>query len=210
MNELTATAATLRPGPTTEPARTVLAVIDMQNVFGEPGSPWLTPRFAEVVDPVRRLAEAYGPATVFTRFVAPDTPRGAWVPYYEEWSFALQPPDAALWDVVPQLEEPAGRAEQLGRVVSDTTFSKWARLRSIVGADGRLVLCGVSTDCCVISTALAAADDGVEVAVVADACAGVDDDSHAKALHVMGLYAPLVRVVDLAEGLALAPGGDGP
>lgn len=208
MNELNATAATLRPGPTTQPARTVLAVIDMQNVFGEPGSPWLTPRFAEVVEPVRRLAEAYGLDTVFTRFIAPDTPQGAWVPYYEEWSFALQPPDAAIWDVVPQLEDPAARAEQVGHVVSATTFSKWDRLRSIVGADGRLVLCGVSTDCCVISTALAAADDGVEVVVVADACAGVDDDSHAKALHVMGLYAPLVRVVDLAEGLALAPGGD--
>ncbi len=210
MNDLTATAATLRPGPTTRPARTVLAVIDMQNVFGEPDSPWLTPRFAEVLAPVRRLAEAYGPATAFTRFVAPDAPQGAWVPYYEEWSFALQPPDAAIWDVVPQLDDVALQAERAGRVVSATTFSKWHRLRSLVGTDGRLVLCGVSTDCCVLSTALAAADDGVEVVVVADACAGVDDDSHAKALHVMGLYAPLVRVVGLAEGLALAPGGDVP
>jgi len=208
VNDLSATAATLRPGPTTQPARTVLGVIDMQNVFGEPGSPWLTPRFGAVVEPVRRLADAYGPATVFTRFVAPGTPQGAWVPYYEEWSFALQPPDAAIWDVVPQLEEPVALAERAGHVVSATTFSKWGRLRSLVGSDGRLVLCGVSTDCCVISTALAAADDGVEVVVVADACAGVDDDSHAKALHVMSLYAPLVRVVDLAEGLALAPGGD--
>ncbi len=210
MNELPASAATLRPGPAVEPARTVLAVIDMQNVFGEPGSPWLTPRFGEVVEPVRRLAEAYDLDTVFTRFIAPDTPQGAWVPYYEEWSFALQPPDAAIWEVVPQLEDAVARAERAGHVVSATTFSKWARLRTLVGADGRLVLCGVSTDCCVLSTALAAADDGVEVVVVADACAGVDDDSHAKALHVMGLYAPLVRVVDLAEGLALAPGGDGP
>ena len=31
-----------------------LAVIDMQRVFGEPGSPWLAPRFAEIVKPVRR------------------------------------------------------------------------------------------------------------------------------------------------------------
>lgn len=186
------------------PTRTVLAVIDMQNVFGEPGSPWLTPRFAEVLEPVRRLTQAYGPATAFTRFVSPDTPQGSWAAYYEEWSFALQPPDAPLWDVVPQLDDAAARAERAGRVVSATTFSKWDRLRSLVGPGGRLVLCGVSTDCCVISTALAAADDGIEVVVVADACAGVDDDSHAKALHVMGLYAPLVRVVDLAEGLALA------
>ena len=210
MNDLDATAATLRPAPTAEPARTVLAVIDMQNVFGEPGSPWLTPRFAEVVEPVRQLAEAYGDQAVFTRFVAPDTPQGAWVPYYEEWSFALRPPDAPLWDVVPYLDDAAGPAERAGRVVSATTFSKWAQLRPLVGPHGRLVLCGVSTDCCVISTALAAADDGIEVVVVADACAGVDDDSHAQALHVMGLYAPLVRVVDLAEGLRLAQEAERP
>lgn len=199
-----APAATLREAPTGSPTRTVLGVIDMQNVFGEPGSPWLAPRFAEVVEPVRQLAQAYGPATVFTRFVAPDAPQGSWVPYYEEWSFALQPPDAPLWDVVPSLEEPAAAAERAGKVVSATTFSKWERLRPLVGPHGRLVLCGVSTDCCVISTALAAADDGVEVVVVADACAGVDDEGHASALHVMGLYAPLIRVIDLAEALAIA------
>lgn len=33
----------------------VLAVIDMQRVFAEPGSPWATPRFAEAAAGVRRL-----------------------------------------------------------------------------------------------------------------------------------------------------------
>src|SRR5262249_28748582 len=64
---------------------------------------------------------------------------------------------------------------------------------------GPLVLAGVSTDCCVLSTALAAADDGIGVRVVADACAGVDDESHAQALHIMRLYSPLVEVVTLAD-----------
>jgi hypothetical protein len=30
---------------------------------------------------------------------------------------------------------------------------------------------------------------------VGDACAGVDDDSHRQALHVMRLYGPLIEVV---------------
>jgi nicotinamidase-related amidase len=51
----------------------------------------------------------------------------------------------------------------------------------------------------VLSTALAAADAGVEVLVVADACAGVDDSYHAQALHVMDLYRPLVRVTTVTE-----------
>jgi isochorismate hydrolase len=66
------------------------------------------------------------------------------------------------------------------------------------------VLAGVSTDCCVISTALAAADSGVQVVVVEEACAGSDDANHVKALDVMRLYAPLVQVVSLDDALARA------
>jgi nicotinamidase-related amidase len=64
------------------------------------------------------------------------------------------------------------------------------------------VLAGVSTDCCVLCTAVAAADAGIGVRVVADACAGADDESHAGALHIMRLYSPLVDVVTLADVLA--------
>jgi nicotinamidase-related amidase len=169
-----------------------LAVIDMQRVFADPGSDWGTPGFPDVVPAVASLVAAFSPAVTFTRFVAPAAPVGAWVSYYEQWPFALQPPDAPLWDVVPELGAPADTLDA-------TTFSKWGPelAARIGGAD--LVLAGVSTDCCVLSTALAAADAGVAVLVVADACAGVDAVSHAKALHVMGLYEPLVRVVGSEE-----------
>ena len=52
-----------------------------------------------------------------------------------------------------------------------------------------MVLAGVSTDCCVLSTALAAADAGVRVRVVADACAGVSEAGHERALAAMALKA---------------------
>jgi nicotinamidase-related amidase len=61
------------------------------------------------------------------------------------------------------------------------------------------VLTGVSTDCCVLSTALAAADAGCFVQVVADACAGVTDTDHDRALAAMALYEPLIRVTTVAE-----------
>jgi len=48
---------------------------------------------------------------------------------------------------------------------------------------------------------VAAADAGIGVRIVADACAGVDDESHASALHIMRLYSPLVDVVTLADVL---------
>ena len=173
-----------------------LAVIDMQRVFGEPDSPWLAPRFAEIVDPVLRLAEALAPRVVFTRFVAPAQPHGAWREYYGQWPFALQPPDARIYELADPF------AAMAGPTVDATTFSKWGTELAARAGPGPLVLAGVSTDCCVLSTALAAADAGVAVRVVSDACAGIDDESHAKALHVMSLYGPLVEVVTLADVLA--------
>lgn len=178
-----------------------LVVIDMQHIFGDPDSAWRAPRFDQVVAPITDLVGAFAPRVTFTRFVAPAAPGGAWRDYYQQWPFALQPPDAPVYDLVPEL------ASGAGRTVDATTFSKWGPdLAARVGA-GAMVLAGVSTDCCVLSTALAAADAGVPVRVVAQACAGVDDDSHAKALDIMALYGPLVRVIDLAEALALAGAG---
>jgi nicotinamidase-related amidase len=168
-----------------------LAVIDMQRVFAEPDSPWFTPRFAETVGPITRLVKAFGSRVTFTRFVAPSSPAGAWRGYYEQWPFALQPPDARIYELVDEF----GPASTLDA----TTFGKWGpELAASVGSGG-LVLAGVSTDCCVLSTALAAADAGVPVQVVADACAGVNDETHQQALDIMRLYGPLVSVVQLAD-----------
>ena len=171
-----------------------LVVVDLQRVFGDPDSPWAAPRFEEARPRIRRLAAAFGERTVFTRFVAPAQPTGAWVAYYEQWPFALQPPDAPLYDLV---DDPGA-----ARVLSATTFGKWGpELAEVVGA-GPLTVAGVATDCCVVSTVLPAADAGVPVRVVADACAGSDDDEHDRALHLMGLYAPLVEVTTTDAVLA--------
>lgn len=179
-----------------EPGPPWLAVIDLQRVFAEPGSDWFTPRFGEITGPVATLARALAPRVVFTRFVAPAIPAGSWRPYYQRWPFALQPPGARLYELVPEF------AGQAGSTVDATTFGKWqAGLRDRVPAGGTLVLAGVSTECCVLSTALAAADDGMNVQVAADACAGVSDQAHADALRVMALFGPLIEVVTVASVL---------
>jgi nicotinamidase-related amidase len=173
-----------------------LAVIDMQRVFAEADSPWLAPRFGEIVGPVSQLVEAFGSRVTFTRFVAPKVALGGWQRYYDLWPFALQPPDARIYELVDDF------AAQPGQRLDATTFSKWGpELSGRVGDGGRLMLAGVSTDCCVLSTAVAAADAGVEVQVVGDACAGVSDVSHGQALDILRLYSPLVEVVTLAEVL---------
>jgi nicotinamidase-related amidase len=175
----------------------LLAVIDMQRVFGEPDSPWAAPRYAQAAAGVLRILPAFGERVVFTRFIAPAEPVGSWVPYYEQWPFALQPPESRIWELTDEF------ADADAPMIDATTFGKWTPgLAERVGPGGRLVLAGVSTDCCVLSTALAAADAGVHVTVVTDACAGVDDAAHLRALEAMGLYAPLIEVLEADRLLA--------
>lgn len=178
----------------------LLAVIDMQRVFGEPDSPWYVPRYAQAAAGVRRLLPAFGDRVVFTRFLAPAEPVGSWRRYYDEWPFALQPPSARLWDLTSEFDR---ESSDPARLIDATTFGKWTpELAKRVGAGGRLVLAGVATDCCVLSTALAAADAGIHVTVVADACAGVDDLAHRRALDVMRPYGPLIEIRDVDRLLA--------
>ena len=87
-------------------------------------------------------------------------------------------------------------------IVSETTYGEWGpRLQRAMGDSTEMILTGVATDCCVLSTALAAADAGVRVLVAADGCAGSTDANNQRAPDVMALYRPLVEVTDSAEVL---------
>ncbi len=191
-------------------------VIDMQRIFGEQNSPWFAPRFVEAATGVESLLGAFRDRVVFTRFLAPAVPQGAWIPYYEQWPFALDPANASLYDMMPEFEvasavgmatgtaaasaAAAGNAAAGGFTVDKTTFGKWGpELAEATRASGEMVLAGVSTDCCVLSTALAAVDEGVRVRVVSDACAGISDADHQRALDVMALYAPLIEITTVRQ-----------
>lgn len=167
-----------------------LVVIDAQTVFADQAtSPWGSPMWAAVVPRIRDLAAAYGRSrTILTRFVADPGIGGSWAPYYQEWPFALVSDEDPLYAVVPEL------ADVAAHVLTAGTFGKWPVLRHLVGDDAHLTLVGVATDCCVISTALPAADAGATVRVVADACAGSTPENHAQALAAMALFGPQITI----------------
>ena len=173
-----------------------LVVIDPQRIFAAPDSPWGSPMFGDILDPVRRLAAAAGERAVVTRWVAPDPAHGSWAAYLEAWPFADVAPDDRLFDVVDEL------LDLTGTIVTAPTFGKWGpALAELTGPTPHLVLAGVSTDCCVISTALAAADAGATVTIVSDACAGSTPENHQKALDVMALYPPQITIATTTEVL---------
>jgi nicotinamidase-related amidase len=172
-------------------------IIDMQRIFGETTSEWFTPDYSSVSARVQRLLGAFESRVCLTRFLAPEQPTGVWIDYYEKWPFALDPANAPLYELSDEFRSiPA-------TIVDRTTFGKWdAEAARELGYPAEIVLAGVTTDCCVLSTALAAADAGVHVTVAADACAGVTEEDHQRALDTMALYSPLVDIADVDSILA--------
>jgi nicotinamidase-related amidase len=174
----------------------VLALIDLQRIFADPSSGWATPDFDRVIEPTKQLIDVFSPDVVFTRFIAPEKPAGSWVTYYEHYPFALQPPDSDEYQLVDEFKG--------APTLDKTTFGAWgSELAAKVGPGGHLVLSGVTTDCCVLTTALAAVDAGVYVQVVEDACAGSDEASHQKAIDIMRLYSPMLEIVAVDQLRAL-------
>jgi nicotinamidase-related amidase len=176
----------------------LLAVIDMQDLFAA-GSPWAVPGFADLIGPVDALARGYGPRAVFTRFVIPARPEGSWVGYYRAWPQVLAPEAAHLADLARPWR---------GRDTLDAaTFSKWGtELAALLGPGKDLTVCGVSTECCVLATVLAAVDAGAQVRVIADACAGITAEAHQAALSLLAGFAPQVTIGSVHEELARLAG----
>jgi nicotinamidase-related amidase len=173
----------------------------MQRVFAEADSPWVVPGFAELVPAVERLAGVFGDRVALTRFIpCEESPGpGAWADYYALHPFFLRPEAEELTHLVEPL------ASREVPTLAAPTFSKYGpRLEALAGPERTIVLCGVTTDCCVISTALSAADAGIRVRVVGDACAGVTPESHEAALVVMGGYEGHVLITNVEDELAQA------
>lgn len=177
---------------------TWLVVIDPQTIFAAPDSAWGSPFFPEVMPRIRALADAFGDRVLVTRWMPTADRTTSWGAYFDAWPFADQPPSDPLFALVPDAEALSPHSS-----IDLPTFGKWGpELERIIGRGGRVVLAGVSTDCCVISTALAAADAGAHVTIAADACAGSTAENHAAALRVMSLYPPQITMSDTATVLA--------
>ncbi|MBM6546695.1 isochorismatase family protein [Janibacter sp. YIM B02568] len=179
-----------------------LLVVDPQRIFADPESDWGSPMFGDIIAPVHRLAERVGPRrTLVTRWVPGTSREGSWADYFRAWPFADRPDDDPMFALVGQAEELTARA-----TIDVSTFGKWGEeLTDVVGPTPTLLVTGVSTDCCVLSTVLPAADAGARVVVVTDGCAGSTPENHAAALHVMGLYPPQVTLATSADVLAGLP-----
>lgn len=190
---------------------TALLVVDMQNGFchergsingiGLPAA-----RLAPAVEPCRQLLEAArdaGIRTIFTRYVyRPDyTDAGL---MGNELIPALKDAEtlkAGTWDVdVVDKLEPA--AEDIVIDKNRPSAFYGTDLETVLRGLGieNLVVCGVTTNCCVESTVRDAGQRDYRTFVVTDAVAEYEDDRHEVALKSMGmLFGHLTTVSDVVS-----------
>jgi ureidoacrylate peracid hydrolase len=205
------------------PGRTALLIVDMQvdfaapeGVIGRMGVDLST--VGPALASAERLAEAARAAAVPVIFVGLSTTPGTDSPMWRE-RMARRGGD-------PDVESDLCRAGQVGSdfygpkpvagelVLDKTRYSAFAgtslgdRLRT-QGID-TLILCGLTTECCVDCTARDAFHQDFHVFVPADACAAYEVDVHEAALKVMGLNFAILTDVDAVlasweRGLGLQP-----
>ena len=176
---------------------TWLVIIDMQNVFAS--GTWGCPKFATIIDPIRQLAASYPGRTLLTRFVDAPQRFGSWVPYYQDFPFAKVPDTDPIYNIVHELQDLITK----DNVVTMTVFSKWNGILAKTGPYPELLLTGVATDCCVLSTAMQAAEAGAFVTVDLSACAGSSARNQIAAQNIMLGYAPLIQVTGIANWASL-------
>lgn len=175
-----------------------LVVIDMQEIFRAPDSEWAVGGYPDAARRIQQLAPAFQGHVIWTQFIRDPDEAGSWHDYYQRWAGCRLAPDAAPWQITldRQASDP---------VLALPTFSKWgAGLARLTRDCDALVVCGVATDCCVLSTVLGAADAGKSVTVVSDACAGITPEAHQQALSLMALLSPMVTLRTTAEVLSAA------
>lgn len=205
------------------PGRTALLIVDMQvdfaapeGVIGRMGVDLST--VGPALASAERLAEAARASAVPVIFVGLSTTPATDSPMWRE-RMARRGGD-------PDVESDLCRAGQAGSdfygpkpvagelVIEKARYSAFAgtglgdRLRAR-GID-TLILCGLTTECCVDCTARDAFHQDFHVFVPVDACAAYEADVHEAALKVMGLNFAILTEVEAVVGawgggLALRP-----
>ena len=197
--------------------RTALIVVDMQNSFcaddggcGKPGLP--IQNLQRAIQPCARLiaaARASHVPVIFTRYMyRPDyADGGVMIKHLLPELKDVQALQAGTWDIeiVPELTPKDGDF-----VVDKNRPSSFyaTNLETILnGLDvGSLVVCGVTTNCCVESTVRDASHRDYKTFVVEDAVAELDEERHTVALRSMDmLFADVISVADVENAWGVAP-----
>jgi len=174
-----------------------LLLIDFQNVFNDPKLSWYCPKFNDALKVALLCHQKLQCQTYITGFLPPNTKIPIWNDYFNCFPDISTDSNNVIYD----LNFPA---DSYGKIVWSPTFGKWDTIRKhIFNEPGDSIdtvyICGVATDCCVLATALAAVDDGMNVYIISDGCASGNDTQHLKGLDIMQGFSPNIKIVNSCE-----------
>ncbi len=167
-----------------------LLVIDMQYAFASSKSPWFVPRFSQILPGIEKLVTSYESKVIIARYVPPTSATNHWKDYLAAFPTMNLPHDHAAWDTLLDCSEST-------IVETRTGFSKWDELISKrIGPGAPIAICGVATECCVLSTVFSVIETGRRVRVFEDLCAGSSDDLHDKTFDILRSLNPAVEIAN--------------
>jgi ureidoacrylate peracid hydrolase len=197
-----------------DPSKASLIVIDMQNSFCKPEGRVAaigldTSQCAAAIEPCAQVvasARAAGMPVIYTRYV--------YEPDYADGGVMVQHmmPELAECQALKAGSEDAEIVPELSPTADDIVIDKnrpssfyGTRLDSVLAEIGRpqLLVCGVTTNCCVESTVRDASHRDMQVFVVGDACGELDEERHRVSLRTMGmLFGDIISVSDVAAAVS--------
>jgi ureidoacrylate peracid hydrolase len=178
-----------------DPARTALAVIDMQSTFCQPGAPGEVPTARDIVPAINRLTKGLRALRVpvfwvlhanthrdgvsdwevfFTNVVANDAVRRRMVE-------SLAPGKQTVWEGLETAPEDTTLIKNRYSALAHGASTLERVLRNL-GVD-TLLVAGTKTDVCCESTARDAMMLDFKTVMVSDCCAALTDDEHLGALE---------------------------
>lgn len=166
----------------------LILVIDMQNIYLT-GQKWAcldtegaAQRILQIIDAAEHRFYSKNPAppVIFTEYLAAAHPTGAWKTYNEVYADIID--DPYLNDIVPELKETSQHYPLYAKSVYSSM--KIPEVAAAAQKAGRIVLTGVVSECCVLSTAFEAIDIGCKVVWLTDGVSGFDREKE-KAAELM-------------------------
>lgn len=166
--------------------------VDMQRLFLEPGE-WHCPAGLDILENCRQLVAAARDQAYFIKYIPPRTPEhafGQWREFHRRWSSVTLDEVGeiaiGLHPAIDGLAEPHRVFGRLGfSAFASDGFAERIRNRK----PSAMIVCGVETDVCVLSTILSAVDHGIRTIVPIDAVASASPSGHDAVLnHVLPRY----------------------
>lgn len=183
-------------------SKDLILVTDMQCVYLK-GEKWAcldTEGVAENILKIISFKEKKFPDAdiIFTRFIASDNPRGAWISYNK--TYADINDNDYLNDIVPSLKEVSKHYPLYDKHVYSSVSIPEIRKKALESK--RVVLTGVVSECCVLSTAFSLIDLGVPLVWLTDGVSGLDKEKEDGAtLMLKGLSPVHTRIMTVSEYL---------